>query len=99
MPKSSGTGLNREFHPFGDSFVPLSRHWYEFLKILALQYQGTVRPHACASWLKCPNYAAPVESAKGGRVGDRVPYVTLINQHLVIAASSQSHGASKLKFS
>jgi len=72
--------------PFRRQFCSsITRHWYEFLKILALQYQGTVRPHACASWLKCPNYAAPVESAKGGRVGDRVPYVTLINQHLVIA--------------
>ena len=24
VPKSSGNGLNREFHLFGDSFVPLS---------------------------------------------------------------------------
>ena len=44
-----------------------------------------MRPHACASWLKCPSYAAPVEPAKGGRVGDRVHSVTLINQHLVTA--------------
>ena len=71
--------------PFRRQFCSsITRHWNEFLNILALQYQGTVRPHACASWLKCPSYAAPVKSAKG-RVGDRVPYVTLINQHLVIA--------------
>ena len=72
--------------PFRRQFCSsFTRHWHEFFKIFALQYQGTMRPHACASWLECPNYAAPVESAKGGRVGDRVPYVTLINQHLVIA--------------
>ena len=72
--------------PFGDSLVPLSHTiGTNYLKSWLYQYQGTMRPQACASWLKCPNYAAPVESAKGGRVGDRVPYVTLINQHLVIA--------------
>jgi len=63
----------------------ITRHWHEFFKILALQYQGTMQPHACASWLKCPSYAAPVESAKGGHVGDRVPCAMLINRHLVIA--------------
>jgi len=87
--------------PFRRQFCSsTTRHWHEFLKNLALQYQGTVQPHACASWLKCPCYAAPVESAKGGRVGDRVPYVALINQHLVIArvssppSSSASPGSS-----
>jgi len=73
--------------PFRRQFCSsITRHWHEFFKILALQYQSTMRPHASASWLKCPNYAAPVESAKkGGRVGDRVPCVTLINQNLLIA--------------
>ena len=87
--------------PFRRQFCSsITHHWHELLKILALQYQGTMRPHACASWLKFPNYAAPVESAKGGRVGYRVPYVALINQHLVIArvssppSSSASPGSS-----
>jgi len=72
--------------PFWRQFCSsITRHLHEFLKILALQYQGAMWPHACASWLKCPSYAAPVESAKGGRVGDRVPYVTLIKQNPVIA--------------
>jgi len=46
----------------------ITRHWREFFKILALQCQGTVQPHVCASWLKCPSCAAPVEPAKGCRV-------------------------------
>jgi len=72
--------------PFGDSLVPLSHTiGTNYLKSWLYQYQGTMRPQACASWLKCPNYAAPVKPAKGGRVGDRGPFVTLINQHLVIA--------------
>ena len=71
--------------PFRRQFrSSITRHWREFFEILALQYQGTMQPHACASWLKCPSYAAPVEPAKGSRVGDRVQYVTLINRYLVI---------------
>jgi len=72
--------------PFRRQFCSsITRHRHKLFTILALQYQGAMWPRACASWLKFPSYAAPVESAKGGRVGDRVPYVTLINQHLVIA--------------
>ena len=72
--------------PFRRQFCSsITRHWREFFEILALQYQGTMRPHVCASWLKCPSYAAPVEPAKGCRVGDRVHSVTLINQNLVTA--------------
>ena len=81
MPKSSGTRLNREFRLFGDSssFIcsSITRHLHELFKTLALQYQQAVRPHACARWLKCLSYAAPVEFTKGGRVG-----VKLINQHV-----------------
>ena len=63
VPKSSGTGLNRELHLFGDTFVPLSHAiGANSFEILAIQYQGTVRPHVCASWLKCPSCAAPVEN-------------------------------------
>jgi len=84
----SGAKVKRDWakpriSPFRRQFCSsITRHWHEFL---ALQYQGAMRPHACASWLKCRSYAAPVEPAKGGRVGDRVRYVALINRHLVIA--------------
>jgi len=101
VPKSSGTGLNRELHLFSDSFAPLSHPTgTNSLKSWLYRNQGTMRPHAWASWLKWPNYAAPVELAKGGRVGGRVPCVTLINYHLSrdCAASLQSHGASELKY-
>ena len=36
----------------------------KFFEILALQCQGTIRPHVCASWLKFPSCAAPVELAR-----------------------------------
>ena len=65
----------------------ITRHWREFFKILALQCQGTVQPHVCASRLKYPSCAAPVEPAKGS-VSDRVQYVTLINRKLVTARPS-----------
>jgi hypothetical protein len=69
--------------PFRRQFCSsITRHWREFFEILALQYQGIMRPHACAIWLKYPSYAAPVEPAKGSHVGDRVHYVTLINHNI-----------------
>jgi len=33
-------------------------------KNLSLQYPGTMQPHDCPSWLKCPSYTAPVEPAR-----------------------------------
>ena len=51
--------------PFRRQFCSsTTRHWHEFFKILALQYQGIMQPHDCASLLKCPSYMAPVEPAR-----------------------------------
>ena len=65
MPTAKRTGRSRKVHIFERQLgSSITRHRGEFPENLALQYPGTMRPHDCASWLKCPSYTAPVEPAR-----------------------------------
>jgi len=65
VPSAKRTGRSRKIHIFERQLgSSITRHRGGFPENLALQYPGTMRPHYCASWLKCPSYMAPGEPAR-----------------------------------